>query len=77
MGFVHQGRDVSGGSPWVGVVLQVLFQVPQEMLLRKKESDTQRQQLPALWEIKENLFYHKASGVEIKLPLVFLACVRE
>lgn len=57
MGLVHQGRDVFGGSPWVGVALQVLFQVPQEMLLRKEESDTQRQQLPALWEMKENPFY--------------------
>lgn len=47
------------------------------MLLRKKESDTQRQQLPALWEMKENPFYDKASGVEIKQAHGFLTCVRE
>lgn len=32
------------------------------MLLRKKESNAQRQQLPALWEMKENPFHDKPSG---------------
>lgn len=35
-------------SPWVSIALQVLSQVPKEMLLRKEQSHTQRQQLPTL-----------------------------
>lgn len=60
------GKDVFGGSPRVGVALQVLFQVPQEVLLREKESDTQRQQLPALWESREHPFYDQPPGVDNK-----------
>lgn len=37
-----------GHSPWVSVAPQVVSQVPQEMLLREKQSHAQRQQLPAL-----------------------------
>lgn len=39
-----------GILPWVSIALQVLSQVPKEMLLRKEQSHTQRQQLPALQE---------------------------
>lgn len=39
--------------------------------MRKEESDAQRQQLPALWEIKGNPFDDTSSSVEIKHPLVF------
>lgn len=60
------GYEICGGSPWVCVALQVLFQVPQEMLLGEEESDAQGQQLPALQEIKDNPFYDKSSGVEIE-----------
>lgn len=52
----YLGNEIFGGSPWVCVALQVLFQVPQEMLLGKEESDAQGQQLPALREIKDNPF---------------------
>lgn len=62
----YLGNEISGGSPWVCVALQVLFKVPQEMLLGKEESDAQGQQLPALREMKDNPFYDKSSGVEIK-----------
>lgn len=40
-------------SPWVGVALQVLSEVPKEMLLREEQSHAQRQQLPALQEEEE------------------------
>lgn len=62
----YLGNEIGGGSPWVCVALQVLFQVPQEMLLGKEESDAQGQQLPALQGIKDNPFYDKSSGVETK-----------
>lgn len=55
-----------GDSPWVSIALQVLSQVPKEMLLRKEQSHTKRQQLPALQGevVKEKtLIYRKISFV--------------
>lgn len=41
---------MGGGSPGVGVALEVLPQVPEEMLLGEEEGHAERQQLPALQE---------------------------
>lgn len=60
------GLQALGTSPWISIALQVLSQVPKEMLLRKEQSHTQRQQLPALQEeknfhLQENLFFIKGN----------------
>lgn len=78
-GFQPRGGDAGGGSPWVGVAAQVLFQVPENMLLRKEERHTQGQQLPALGGNQQHPFEDHPSGVgkKKKTPVASLTCVRE
>lgn len=70
----YPGNGIFGGSPWVCVALQVLFQVPQEMLLGKEESDAQGQQLPALQGIKDHFMinaqvWNKTTHLWVSLPV--------
>lgn len=61
-----------GHSPWVSVALQVVSQVPQEMVLREKQSHAQRQQLPALQrqETEPSLYSKKISHLS-SAPALF------
>lgn len=70
-------------SPWVSVALQVLSEVPKEMLLREEQSHAQRQQLPALQEEEEvkggNKYIHFCHSHAFVLSSICarLTCVRE
>lgn len=60
-------------SPWVSVTLQVLPEVPKEMLLREEQSHAQRQQLPALQE--EEVKGENLKHINSLLPLMCICFV--